>query len=262
MTIGDSLKVNLSGRVAIVTGAARGIGRKIAETLMISGAKVALLDVNGEQLEATVTELNATETLTAQGGEAAGWVCNVTDVTGITTTIDAIVQKWGCVHILVNNAGITRDTLVMRMTDDQWDAVLNINLTGTFKFTRAICRTMMKGRYGRIVNMASVVGQIGNPGQANYSASKGGVIAMTRTIAGELAGRNITVNAIAPGFIATDMTAVLSDEVKAEISKRIPLSRMGTPNDIAATVLFLVSDAAQYITGQTIAVDGGLTTTI
>ena len=262
MNVTDSMKVDLTGKVAIVTGAARGIGRRIAETFLKCGARVALLDVNADLLSATVAELNGNVEFTATGGEAAGWTCNVADSASIATVIDEIIVRWGGIHILVNNAGITRDTLLMRMTDDQWDAVLNVNLTGTFRFTRAVCRAMMKGRYGRIINMASVVGQIGNPGQCNYSASKGGVIAMTRTIAGELAGRNITVNTVAPGFIATDMTAALTDEVKAEISKRIPLSRMGSPDDIAAAVLFLASDAAEYITGQTLAVDGGMTTTM
>ena len=262
MGAADALRVELTGKVAVVTGSARGIGRRIAETFMKCGANVAMLDVNAELLEQTVSQLNGDTAFTANGGLAAGFVCNVTDATSIATTVDAIVKQWGGVQILVNNAGITRDNLVMRMTDEQWDAVLNINLSGTFRFTRAICRTMMKGRWGRIVNMASVVGQVGNPGQCNYSASKGGVIAMTRTIAGELAGRNITVNAIAPGFVATDMTAVLPENVKTEISKRIPLSRMGTPDDIAAAVLFLVSDAAEYITGQILAVDGGLTATM
>jgi 3-oxoacyl-[acyl-carrier protein] reductase len=169
------------------------------------------------------------------------------------------VEKWGNLQILVNNAGITRDALIMRMDDDRWDAVIGVNLRGTFLFTRAATRPMMKARRGRIINIASVSGLMGNPGQANYSASKAGVIGLTRTVARELAGRNITVNAIAPGFIATEMTAALGQDVLETVRKQIPLGRLGRPQDVADAVLFLASEAAEYITGHVLSIDGGLT---
>jgi 3-oxoacyl-[acyl-carrier protein] reductase len=193
------------------------------------------------------------------GGEAEGFTCDVTNSQRVNQVVDEVVAKWGKLDILVNNAGITRDTVVMRMKDDQWDAVININLRGTFLFTRAAARPMMKGRRGRIINMASVSGLMGNPGQANYSASKAGVIGLTRTVARELAGRNITVNAIAPGFIATEMTAALGEEILEQVKSRIPLGRLGDPQDVADAALFLASEAAGFITGQVLTVDGGLT---
>jgi 3-oxoacyl-[acyl-carrier protein] reductase len=247
------IQTDLSGQVAIVTGAARGLGRAIAESLAGCGAKVACVDVN----EATLAETVAA--IAASGAEAMALACDVTDSQRVNQTVDEVVKKWGRLDILVNNAGITRDTLVVRMKDDQWDAVININLRGTFLFTRAAARPMMKGHHGRIVNMASVAGLVGNAGQSNYSASKAGVIGLTRTVASELAGRNITVNAVAPGFIATDMTAALGEEVVAKVKSRIPLGRLGHPQDIADAVLFLASPAAEYITGHVLTVDGGLT---
>jgi 3-oxoacyl-[acyl-carrier protein] reductase len=177
----------------------------------------------------------------------------------VAEVVEAVVTKWGRLEILVNNAGITRDNLLVRMKDDQFDAVINVNLRGTFLFTRAAARPMMKGRRGRIINVASVSGMMGNPGQANYSASKAGVIGLTRTAARELAGRNITVNAVAPGFIATEMTAALGDQVVEEVKKRTPLGRLGEPQDVADAVLFLASEAAGFITGHVLVVDGGLT---
>lgn len=174
--------------------------------------------------------------------------------------VDEVVGKYGGLHILVNNAGVTRDGLLVRMKDEQWDLVLNINLRGTFLFTRAAARPMMKGRGGRIINIASVAGLMGNPGQANYSASKAGVIGLTRTAACELAGRDITVNAVAPGFIATEMTAALGEEILERVRKEIPLHRLGDPQDVADAVLYLASDAAGFVTGQVLPVDGGLTT--
>ena len=173
--------------------------------------------------------------------------------------VDAVVNQWGGLQILVNNAGITRDNIVLRMKDEQFDAVINVNLRGTFLFTRAAARPMLKGRRGRIINMASVSGMMGNPGQANYSASKAGVIGLTRTVARELAGRNITVNAVAPGFIATEMSAALGEEILEEVKKRTPLGRLGEPQDVADAVLFLASEAAGFITGHVLVVDGGLT---
>jgi 3-oxoacyl-[acyl-carrier protein] reductase len=247
------ITADLSGRVAIVTGAARGLGRLIAETFAASGAKVMCIDVNTDVLDATVAAIRAA------GGAAEAFACDVTDSSRVNEVVDDLVKRHGRLDILVNNAGITRDGMLVRMKDDQWDSVLAINLRGTFLFTRAAARPMMKGRGGRIINMASVSGLMGNAGQANYSASKAGVIGLTRTVAMELAGRDITVNAVAPGFIETDMTAKLGEEIIASVKQRIPLKRMGQPLDIADAVLFLASDAAGYITGQVLTVDGGLT---
>jgi 3-oxoacyl-[acyl-carrier protein] reductase len=225
----------------------------ISLSLAAAGAKVACIDVNAETLAETIGAIRAA------GGTAEPWACDVTDGSRVSQVVDEVTGKWGGLHILVNNAGITRDNLIMRMKDDQWDAVLNINLKGTFLFTRAASRPMIKARRGRIVNIASVSGLMGNPGQANYSASKAGIIGLTRTVAKELAGRNVTVNAVAPGFIATDMTAALGEEVLEEVRKQIPLGRLGDPQDVADAVLFLASDAAGFITGQVLTVDGGLT---
>jgi 3-oxoacyl-[acyl-carrier protein] reductase len=247
------ISVDLKDRVAIVTGAARGLGRAIAESLAAAGAKVACVDIDAETLTETV------QAIEAAGGTAEAVACDVTDGDRVTKVVKDVVAKWDGLHILVNNAGITRDGLVVRMKDDQWDAVLGINLRGTFLFTRAAARPMMKGRQGRIINIASVSGLMGNAGQANYSASKAGVIGLTRTVAKELADRNITVNAVAPGFIATEMTAKLGDEIINQVKNQIPLGHLGDPQDIADAVLFLASDAAQFITGQVLPVDGGLT---
>jgi 3-oxoacyl-[acyl-carrier protein] reductase len=247
------ITADLSSRVAIVTGAARGLGRLIAETFAASGANVMCIDVNTEVLDATV------DAIRAAGGQAEAFACDVTDSHRVNEVVGDVVKRHGRLDILVNNAGITRDGMLVRMKDDQWDSVLAINLRGTFLFTRAAAKPMMKGRGGRIINMASVSGLMGNAGQANYSASKAGVIGLTRTVAMELAGRDITVNAVAPGFIETDMTAKLGEEVIAGVTQRIPLKRMGQPLDVADAVLFLASDAASYITGQVLTVDGGLT---
>lgn len=247
------LTTDLSGQVAIVTGAARGLGRAIAENLARCGAKVACVDVNADLLAQTVAAIGQS------GGTAMAVACDVTNSERVSAAVDEVVKAWGGLDILVNNAGITKDTLIMRMKDDQWDAVIGINLRGTFLFTRSAARPLMKSPRGRIVNIASVAGIMGNPGQANYSASKAGIIGLTRTVAKELAGRNITVNAVAPGFIATEMTAVLTEEIKTEIKKQVPLGRMGDPQDIADAVLFLASPAASFITGHVLTVDGGLT---
>jgi 3-oxoacyl-[acyl-carrier protein] reductase len=244
--------VDLSEQTALVTGASRGIGKAIAMALAGAGAKVACVARNVEKLTETV------EAIRAAGGTAEVFACDVTSGEAVDKLVDDVVAKWGKLHILVNNAGVTRDTLVPRMSDDDWDTVLNTNLRGAFLFLRAASRQMMSQRYGRVINIASVSGLIGNPGQANYSASKAGMIGMTRTVAKELAGRKVTVNCIAPGFIESDMTAALGDSIIDEVKKRIPAKRMGTPEEIGWTALFLASPAAAYITGQTITVDGGL----
>ncbi len=247
------ISTNLAGQVALVTGAARGLGRCIAESLAAAGAKIACIDVNAECLADTVAAIRAA------GGTAEPFACDVTQSDRVGEVVDEVVKLWGKLDILVNNAGITRDNLLVRMKDEQWDAVININLRGTFLFTRAAARPMMKARGGRIINVASVSGLMGNPGQANYSASKAGVIGLTRTVARELAGRNITVNAVAPGFIATDMTAKLGEEILQKVREEIPLGRLGDPQDVADAVLFLASDAASFITGHVLTIDGGLT---
>jgi 3-oxoacyl-[acyl-carrier protein] reductase len=247
------ISAHLDGQVALVTGAARGLGRAIAQTLAAAGAKIACIDVNAEWLTETVGAIRAA------GGVAEPFACDVTDSTRVGQVVDEVIERLGALNILVNNAGITRDNVIVRMKDEQWDSVININLKGTFLFTRAAARPMMKQRGGRIINVASVSGLMGNPGQVNYSASKAGVIGLTRTVARELASRNITVNAVAPGFIATDMTAKLGEEVIEQIKKEVPLGRMGEPQDVADAVLFLASPAASFITGHVLTIDGGLT---
>jgi 3-oxoacyl-[acyl-carrier protein] reductase len=246
------LIVDLSGQIALVTGASQGIGKAIAIVLGAAGAKVACIARNVEKLAGTA------DAIRSAGGTAEAFACDVTDSASVEKVVDAVTEKWEKLHIVVNNAGITRDTLTPRLSDQDWDQVIATNLRGTFLFTRAATRPMMSQRYGRIINISSVSGLVGNPGQANYSASKAGVIGMTRTVAKELAGRKITVNAVAPGFIETEMTAAMGEVILQEVKKRIPAKRVGTADEIAYTVLFLASPAAAYITGQTITVDGGL----
>jgi 3-oxoacyl-[acyl-carrier protein] reductase len=246
------ITADLHGQVAIVTGGARGLGRAIAETLSACGAKIALVDVNAEALAETVAAIRQA------GGTAEAFVGDVTSSQRVNEVVDEVIARLGSLEILVNNAGITRDSLVIRMKDEQWDAVLGINLRGTFLFTRAAARPMLKGKRGRIINIASVSGLMGNPGQANYSASKAGVIGLTRTVARELASRGITVNAVAPGFIATDMAAKLGEDVLEQVKSQTPLGRLGDPQDVADAVLFLASEAASFITGHVLVVDGGL----
>jgi 3-oxoacyl-[acyl-carrier protein] reductase len=248
----NQLKVDLSGQTAIVTGASRGIGRTIAATLAAAGAHEACVARSADKLEETAAAIRAA------GGTADVYACDVSNGESVQKVVDTIVEKSGKLHILVNNAGITRDTLIPRMSDEDWDLVINTNLRGTFLFTRAVTRPMMQGRYGRIINISSVSGISGNPGQSNYSASKAGVIGMTRSVARELASRKITVNAVAPGFIETEMTEAMGQVVLDEVKKRIPAKRVGQPEEVAAAVLFLASGAAGYITGQVVVVDGGL----
>ena len=251
--ITGQISTDLSGQVALVTGASRGIGRAIAEALARSGANVACVARNADKLAETVAAI------TAAGGSAEAWTCDVNDGARVTELVEKVVEKYGGLQILVNNAGITRDTLLPRMEDAQWDDVIQTNLRGTFLFTRAATLVMMQARYGRIINMASVSGLVGNPGQANYAASKAGIIGFTKTVAREFAGRNVTVNAVAPGFIVTDMTAALGELVNDEVKKRIPAKRLGRAEEVAEAVLFLASRAASYITGQVLTIDGGMT---
>jgi 3-oxoacyl-[acyl-carrier protein] reductase len=248
-----ALSVNLTGQTAIVTGASRGLGKAIALALAGAGAKVACVARSVDKLKETA------DAIRAAGGAAEVYACDVTDATSVQQVVDAVAEKWEKIHILVNNAGITRDTLIPRMSDEDWDAVINTNLRGTFLFTRAVTRPMMQSRYGRVINIASVSGIMGNPGQANYSASKAGIIGMTRTVAKELASRKVTINAIAPGFIESEMTEALGPAVIEEAKKRIPAKRLGRPEEIAACVLFLASEPAGYITGQVLTIDGGMT---
>jgi 3-oxoacyl-[acyl-carrier protein] reductase len=246
------IQADLSGQTAIVTGASRGIGRAVAITLARCGASVACVARQLENLAGTV------EAILGSGGKGAAYACDVTQTESVKAVVEAVLQGGGGLQILVNNAGITRDTLLPRMADDQWDEVIDTNLRGAFLFTRAAARPMMQGRTGRIINVASVSGIMGNPGQSNYAASKAGLIGFTRSVSKELAGRSITVNAVAPGFIETDMTLSLGPKVQDEVVKRIPLGRMGQTQEVAEVVLFLASPAASYITGQVITVDGGL----
>ncbi len=240
--------IDFGGRRAIVTGAARGIGRDIAAALIEGGAQVALADIL-EEVVGTAEEL---------GERARGYTADVTDPVGCKALVAQVVEDFGGVDILVNNAGITRDTLLPRMSPDDFDRVLKVNLYGTFYLTQAVARPMMKARYGRIVNIASVIGLHGNAGQANYAASKGGVIALTKSTAKELAGRGISANAIAPGFITTAMTDTIPEKVRAHMLSMIPFGRFGETSDVAGAVLFLASDLAGYVTGQVLVVDGGM----
>lgn len=243
----------LEGKKALVTGASRGIGREVALELARQGADVA---VNFAGSEAKAKEV--VEEIKALGRKAFSVQCDVADSESVTGMIKEVIEQFGRVDILVNNAGITRDNLLMRMKEEEWDSVINTNLKGVFLCTKAVTRQMMKQRSGRIINMASIVGVSGNAGQANYVAAKAGVIGLTKSTAKELASRGITVNAIAPGFISTDMTEELTDEVQKAMLSQIPLARFGDPKDVASVASFLASDASSYMTGQTLHVDGGM----
>jgi 3-oxoacyl-[acyl-carrier protein] reductase len=243
------MQIDLTGKNALVTGSTRGIGRSIAETLAKAGARVAVV---GRDLQ------KAQEAASAVGNGAQGFACDVTDTAAIAKLVSDVETAFGSIDILVNNAGITRDNLVMRLKDEDWDAVIDANLRGAFAAIRAVSRGMMKKRSGRIINISSIIGLIGNKGQANYAASKAGLIALTKSVAKELGSRNILVNAVAPGFIETEMTAAMTPEAREGLGAQIALERLGTPQDVAAAVAFLASDLSSYITGQVLVVDGGM----
>lgn len=243
----------LSGQTALITGASRGIGRQIALALAAAGAKVAInYNASSEAAEAVVAEI------TAAGGEAKAWQADVSKLDQATALVGAVLEHFGSLDILVNNAGITRDSLLLRMTEEDWDRVLEVNLKGYFNCCKAAIRAMTRARQGRIINISSVVGIRGNAGQVNYSAAKAGVIGLTKSLAREVGSRNITVNAVAPGFISTDMTKVLSEDIREQMLENIPLGRLGETEDVANLVVFLAGPGAAYITGQVIAVDGGM----
>lgn len=248
-----NLKIDLSSRVALVTGSTRGIGRAIADTLAACGARIAVTGRDEARAAAVASEIAA-----GSGVEARGYGADLADPAAAAALVERVEKDFGQLDILVNNAGLTRDNLIMRIKDDDWDAVLNANLRSAFVTSRAASRGMMKRRWGRIINIASVVGIMGNKGQANYAASKAGMIGMTKSIARELASRNVLANVIAPGFIATDMTDEMTDEARKSLSAGIPLERLGTPQDVAGMVAVLSSELASYMTGQVVVVDGGL----
>lgn len=243
----------LQGKVAVVTGGSRGIGRATCLLLAKNGADVAINYAGNQKAAEEVCEQ-----ITAMGRKALVYQADVANSEAVKGMFEAIIKEFGRIDILVNNAGITKDNLLMRIKDEEWDAVLNTNLTGMYHCTKAVIKTMMKQKYGRIINMSSVVGVNGNAGQANYAAAKAGAIGFTKAVAKELASRNITANAIAPGFIETDMTGELPEKVKEEMLKQIPLGTLGQADDVAQAVLFFASDASKYITGQTLHVDGGM----
>jgi 3-oxoacyl-[acyl-carrier protein] reductase len=243
------MQIDLTGKVALVTGSTRGIGREIAGTLSGCGARVAVVGRDAGRAGEVATELS---------GDSRGYACDMGDPDSVEAMVAAVERDMGGIDILVNNAGLTRDNILFRLKNEDWDAVLGTNLRGSFVAIRAASRGMMKRRWGRIINIASVVGLVGNKGQANYAASKAGLIGLTKTVAKELASRNILANVIAPGFIETDMTAAMTPEARSALSAQIPLERLGSPGDIAGMVAFLASDMASYITGQVLVVDGGM----
>ena len=243
---------DLTNKVAIITGASQGIGKGMAETFSKAGAHVACVSRNKDNLKSVA------DSLIENGGAASFYTCDVSSLDAFQNTIKEIVENLGSVDILVNNAGVCKDKLIMRMSEDDWNKVININLNGAFNGIKAVSQIMIKQRAGRIINISSIVGLIGNPGQANYAASKAGLIGLSKSAAKELAPRGITVNAIAPGYIATDMTDQITGQAKENLITKIPLGRIGSPSDIAASALFLASDEAGYITGQTLTVDGGM----
>ena len=243
------MQIDLSARVALVTGSTRGIGRAIADTLANCGARVAVVGRDAARAQDVAAQVSP---------EARGFACDVADIASVAALVAAVEESFGSLDILVNNAGLTRDNIMLRLKDDDWDAVLDANLRGAFAAIRAATRGMMKRRWGRIINISSVVGLVGNKGQTNYAASKAGLIGLTKAVAKEFASRNILANAIAPGFIETDMTNAMNPEARTALIASIPLERLGSPNDIASMVAFLASEHAAYITGQVLVVDGGM----
>jgi 3-oxoacyl-[acyl-carrier protein] reductase len=243
------MKIDLTGRTALVTGSTRGIGRCIAETLAGAGARVAIVGRD---------QGKAAEVASAVGNGAEGFGCDVADPASVSALVEGVEKSFGQIDILVNNAGLTRDNILFRIKDDDWNAVIDANLRGAFVAIRAASRGMIKRRWGRIINIASVVGLTGNKGQANYAASKAGLIGLTKSVAKELGSRNVLANAVAPGFIETDMTAAMTTEARAGLAGQIPLERLGSPQDVAGIVAFLASEHASYITGQVLVVDGGM----
>lgn len=246
--------MRLKDEVAFITGSARGIGREIAENFAREGARVIISDIKLEDCQVTANEIMA------RGFLADAFACNVTLSSDVDLCVEKIMEKYGRIDILVNNAGITRDGLFLRMKEEDWDAVISVNLKGTFNVCKSVSRGMLKARKGKIINIGSVIGVMGNAGQANYAASKAGVIVLAKSLAREFASRNVMVNAVAPGYIKTAMTDKLSDEVKNKILEGVPLGRMGLPEDVANVCLFLASKDSNYVTGQTILVDGGMIT--
>ncbi len=243
---------NFEGKTAIVTGAGQGIGQEISLLLGDNGADVAAVDINIDGARETVSLLKE------KGRDALALKCDVGDFSQVEECVSAVLTWHGHIHYLVNNAGITKDNLLLRLSEEDWERVVKVNMTGTFHFTKAVSRHMIKERFGRIVNISSVIGVMGNAGQSNYAASKAGVIGFTKAVAKEFAGRNVTVNAVAPGFIETAMTASLSDEKKEGMMRLIPLGRFGTGRDVAHVVLFLLSELSSYVTGQVVHCDGGM----
>ncbi len=252
-TVGIGISADLTGQVALVTGASQGLGKACAIRLAECGAEVICVARSADKLTQVVAEIEAA------GGKGVDMACDVGSRESVVALFSQIEEKYGKLDILVNNAGVTRDTLLPRMTDAQWDEVIQTNLTSCFLFCREASKIMMSARYGRIINMSSVSGLIGNPGQTNYSASKAGMIGLSKSLARELGKRKITINCVAPGFIESDMTKALGDDVLKEVKKRIPANRLGQADDVAAAVVFLASAGASYITGQVLTVDGGMT---
>jgi 3-oxoacyl-[acyl-carrier protein] reductase len=243
------MNIDLSGRVALVTGSTRGIGHAIATRLAECGARVAVVGRDGAR---------AAEVATAIGVGSRGFACDVAEVANVNALVTEVERTFGAIDILVNNAGLTRDNIMLRLKDEDWDAVINTNLRAAFATIRAATRGMMKRRWGRIINISSVVGLVGNRGQTNYAASKAGLIGLTKSVAREFASRNVLANVVAPGFIETEMTAAMTAEARSSLTARIPLERLGTATDVASVVAFLASEHASYVTGQVIVVDGGM----
>lgn len=244
--------MRLKNHVALITGSARGIGKQIATTFANEGATIIISDINADSALSTAQEFSK------NGVEVSSFSCDVTNLKSVEEMVNKILDKYGRIDILVNNAGITRDNLLLRMSENEWDAVINTNLKGTFTCSKVVVKSMLKARRGKIINIASIIGIRGNAGQANYAASKAGIIGLTKSIAREFSSRGITSNAVAPGYIQTEMTDKLNEKAKEEIFKQIPLGKLGTPIDVANVCLFLASSDADYITGQTIVVDGGM----